>query len=1447
MTTASRFFTQIGLPLCLMLTAWTHLQGQGIRYVIRQIGTEEGLLHTDAPSVIQDQQGFMWFATLSGLQRYDGFEFKEFINHTDPLNRAYHNRILQLALDRQGRIWMATYDEMTCFDPKVEAFHSVKLPDTHAFEKLRHLRTIHIDAQNRLFAATRTDTWAFQITESGSLTYLPGLPEGKPILNDAIGDIISDSHGNVWMSGNSDVWRWDPRTSTPQITHYDIPGADFSKPTPYLSQLEIDQEQGLIINGKQELYRIDLKKFYADGTPKTLPTTIISLSELEKHCPSLEAPMDWDISSFAVDKENHLWIGTTQGLVKMDLPPYPDPNFQCFQSTDIIPNSLSSNHVSSLYIDRSGVLWIGTWGGGVNLLNLEQKKFFLLKHDPENVENGFSGPFIRAVYEDDETGLLWVGTRERGLNVYHPETATFEHFEHTPGQPNTIMNNHIRSLTKGPKNRLWMGTDRGLGYLDLDSRTFHEIDSDEFNFWKLAFYSIVVDHTGDIWAGAWHGGLFRLHENESGEFEITQIHEVNGTRLTSDNITFLRVEPERGQIWVSTQGGLNQLLLSPQGALQELRTYQVHPNYPLSLSSNFIWPTIRENDSTIWVGTLGGGLNKMVIFDPNDQAGNSKKRETRGANYRAEYFDASRGAPFNDVETLLMDEDRNLWLGGRGLVKFNPAQDEFSLYDESDGLQGNSFKIGAAFRGKNGIMYFGGTRGLTYFHPKQIHTNFQQANTGLGKLMVNNREVLVGQLYEGNQLLTQELNQVQQLELSHNQNNFSLQFASLHYVNPEKCKFRYMLDGYDNHWIYVSAKDHHASYSNLEYGDYTFRLVASNSDGIWGHDEKTLKISVIPPWYATTWAKILYVLLALTILVMIYYYLSKWQSMKRNLELTQMEEKKKEEMHQLRLQFFTNISHEFRTPLSLILSPLQKIAEQDLSKIELQRHVKLIADNSNRLLRLVNELLDFRKLDEGQIQLRVTEGDLNSFVHAVAKRFEELAASKDIDYQIEVPEARTLACFDPEVVEKILYNLLSNSFKYTPVGGTVKLVASMTTPPPVAHYPNQHRIVSDTNSRQNLYLQVMDSGVGISQSSIEHLFDRYYRVSDSPADQHLGSGIGLALVKNLILLHKGDIEVRSEREKGSEFSVKLPLDIDLYEIHEWADHSQDELKFTEPAPLTVQEHAPIIQTKHAQGVLPRLLIVEDNHPVRQYLAESLGDEFEIIEAVQGKEGLEKAHSARPDIIVSDIMMPEMNGIELCAAIKADEQLAHIPVVLLTAKSSTQSQIEGLESGADLYFSKPFNLSLIRLNLKNLLQHRDRLRNRHITSALSDHHQQARSERDKELFDKIVDTIDNRMDDVDFDVESLCREVGMSRTNLYAKMREITGQPIGEFIRQRRLRKAAVILTEGNVTVLEVMDRVGIRSQSYFTRAFKKEFGKTPSQFVQEISKQRKPLSMGKTG
>ena len=738
----------------------------------------------------------------------------------------------------------------------------------------------------------------------------------------------------------------------------------------------------------------------------------------------------------------------------------------------------------------------------------------------------------------------------------------------------------------------------------------------------------------------------------------------------------------------------------------------------------------------------------------------------------------------------------------------------FKKFNTGDGLQDQEFEANAFLKTKDGEMYFGGINGFNSFYPGAIMANGFVPPVYITGFQLSNRKVTPGGEASP---LSGDISMTKEIRLSYRQSTFSFTFSALNYTTPENNQYAYRLEGFDTAWNYV-GKENKAVYTNLGPGDYVFRVKASNNDGLWNEEGARIRVIITPPFWRTGW----FVTLLAALVVTGLYFLYKFRT---RLKVREMEEKKREEMRQVQLQFFTNVSHEFRTPLSLILGPLEKLMKEHPST-GLNRYFQGMHRNAQRMLHLINELMDFGKLESGALKLCVQPGNLNTFMSELAEEFRDWAAQKELDFILQ-GSVTGETWFDRQVLEKMVLNLLQNSFKYTKAGGRITLQVMDSLEGFSPSFGGELVLTNPYRGVRYAYIRVADTGIGISSTSIHHLFERYYRITES----HLGSGVGLAFVKSLALLHKGDIFVYSERLKGTEIIIGIPIADE--------DFGQEEKKVAVIEGGVRLESFPAARVE-ARGVnLPpveTILLVEDNEELRHFLKESLSTHYQVVEAVDGRDGLAKSREISPGLIVSDVIMPEMNGFDLCRAVKQDIDTCHIPFLMLTARTAAAAQLEGLDAGADYYFSKPLNMDLLLLTIRNRFDQDRKLKERYSRDSQVQAMELVHSGKDREFMKRLLETIDSQLSNPDFDIEWLCQEMGMSRTRLYQKIKGISQQSIGDFIRTIRLKKAVEIMTHEDVTLTEVMMRIGIQTQSYFTKAFKKEFGKTPSQFMQEMKR-----------
>lgn len=1157
-----------------------------------------------------------------------------------------------------------------------------------------------------------------------------------------------------------------------------------------------------------------------------------SISSLEKYA----------LRTITAAPDGNLWLASEdQGIISFNTQNYTLKNYRHQQ---LNANSLSSDLTRAVLYDQHHNLWIGGVNGGLDHFNPQKNSFFNAQNEPGN-PSSLSQRTVSALFEDNQ-GNLWVGTHRGGVNLYSPQSSKFKLIQQESIK-NSLSYNDVRAFNEDSKGNLWVGTDGGgLNYYDRSKNTFTHYKFspfDEASLGSNAVLDIMRDQEQQLFIGTWGGGL-NLMNTQTGSFKRF-LRNTGKPGSISSNYVQKSFEDSRGNLWICTYyGGLN-LFNKQTGQFQRL----IYGNNNTKLLGNNMIAINEDRVGNLWIGTDDGGLNCYNL-------------DTKVFSH---YFNKEQKKP--DLRVLFVDSKGRLWVGQTGLYLFNPVAKSFSLYtkkadlntdfikgiaeDESgnfwistnrgltrfhpdnlsfkkfntaDGLQGMEFEANAFLKARNGELFFGGINGFNSFFPKEIITNKFIPPVYLTGFQVFNNPILPGT--KGSPL-DKDISFAKKIKLDHDQSTFSFSFAGLNYVASENNNYAYKLDGFEENWN-DAGKSGKAYYTNLSPGHYTFMVKSSNNDNVWNSKGTSIEITIAPPFYATWWFRLL---VGGIVAYVAYVVLSQ----RRRLEIKAIEERKREEMHQVQLQFFTNISHEFRTPLSLILGPIDRLLKED-TKTSFQNYYKTIHRNANRLLSLINELMDFRKIETGAFKLKVIQGNLSIFIDEIAEEFTEMAMDKNISFKVKKKGAFNEIWFDRHVIEKIILNLINNSLKYTQSEGVVTLEIWDAMDEFKPEFSNQLIIEGNFEAKKYIYIRVSDTGIGISKESIHHLFERYYRITDA----HLGSGVGLAFVKSLTTLHKGKIYVSSEKNKGTEIIIGLPCSKDAYtEAELWG--SSNEVGGTSLESITykseLQPHKEIPKPVMASRT-KHILIVDDNEELRDFLKGVLQEEYHISEAADGQAGLEKAKEENPDLIISDVMMPRLNGQEFCKLLKEDIEINHIPFLMLTAKNSTEAEIEGIQSGADLYFSKPINISLLQSTLKNVFDQRQKLKDHYSKDHQVALRELVHSNKDREFMDKLLTIINDQLINPDLDIELLCSEMGMSRTKLYQKVNAITGQSIGEFIRSIRLRKAVEIMTQEDVLLTEVMYRIGIQTQSYFSKAFKKEFGKTPSRFLQDISQRK---------
>jgi len=1375
---------------------------------------EHGLSINTIECILQDSQGFIWLGTHDGLNRYDGYKFTIFRNDPSDPTSLSANRIFSIYEDRSGVLWIGTdTGGLNKFDREKEQF-TYYTNDPSDPTSLNDVVVLSI------YEDSSGDLWIG--TDTGGLNKLvPGDNEESPptfihykldpddptrLSDNEVFSICEDNFGALWIGtyggGLNKLIPGDNEESPPTFIHFKHdPNDPSSLSSNKVRSIYEDSSGDIWIATWGGLIKLVL------GDDENSPPTFIHYKHDPKEPTSLSH--DW-VSFIYEDNSGDIWIGTEGGGLNKLIPgdiEGSSPTFIHYKHDSKDPTSLSSNSVLSVYEDNSGLLWIGTIGGGVNKFDKEKRKFNHYKHNPYDPAS-LSFYSVLPIYEDN-SGNIWIGTWGGGLNKFDKEKGKFNRYKHDPDDPTSLSDNEVFSICEDNSGVLWIGTlGGGLNKLvpgdsEESPPTFIHYKHDPNNPKSLSdnkVYSIYEDSSGDLWIGTWRG-LNKLVPGDNKESPPTFIHFNNNpddpSSLSGYWITSI-YEDRSGALWIGTDdGSLNKLVPSDNEESHPTFIHYKHdPNDPTSLSINAILSIYEDKSGVIWIGTDGGGLNK---FD---------REKIHFTHYRQ-----INGLPNEMIYGILEDDHGNLWLStSKGISKFNPQAETFRNYDERDGLQSNEFNAQAYLKSKSGEMFFGGINGFNVFHPDSIKDNTHIPPIIITDFQLLHKPVPVGFDESRNRsILKKSITETKEIELTYEDYVFSFEFAALDFHTPEKNQYAYIMEGFEMDWNYTDANRRFVTYTNLDPGEYTFRVKGSNNDGVWNEAGTSIIIVITPPWWATWWAYVLYGFFIVSLFTWITRFYLNRQRLKHQLELEHEHADKLGEIDQMKSRFFANISHEFRTPLTLIFGPAKDIIEET-NESKTKQNAGMIKRNASKLYNLVNQLLDISKLEAGKMTLETTEQNIIPLLKGLVLSFTSLAERKKITLQLNTIEENLNVYIDKDKVEKIVNNLLSNAFKFTPEGGNIDFTVE--------------KLIKEAEIR------IADNGVGIPKERIDKIFDRFYQVDGSHTRESEGTGIGLALTKELVELHKGKIKVESKEEEGTTFTVLLPLGKEHLKPDEIVEKEiQEETRETKEE----TEHISEIESRKEKTDIdllletdkPLLLIVEDNSDVRKYIISHLEEDYRIQEAVDGKDGLEQALNHIPDLIISDVMMPKMDGFELCEKLKSDEKTSHIPIIILTAKATSKDKIEGYETGADDYIMKPFDAAELKVRIKNLIEIRRKLQEKF--SAEDFRIPNEIKGIDEEFLRKMLKIIDEHICEEEFKIENLGKESAMSRGQIYKKVKALTGKSPSLFLRSVRLVKAKKMIKEGNRTISEIAYSVGFGSPAYFTKCFNEEFGYPPSE------------------
>ncbi|RED93826.1 hybrid sensor histidine kinase/response regulator transcription factor [Marinoscillum furvescens] len=1333
------------------------------QYQFRHLATADGLSQGSVISIAQDLNGLMWFGTRDGLNRYDGNQFTVYRNDPDDSTTLSNNDILEVLVDRSGDLWIGTYNGLNHYDYDQDRFTRY-LKDEKDPNSLVH---------NSVWALCQSSNGTLYVGTAGGLCQLRnGRLERVYLTQDKtdvhVYELYQSTRGELYVGTSSGLFKTNPTGGFVPVTL--VPGKEM-----HVQSIALSPDSMLWVGTRQGLFVLD-KNLNVHRRFRSIPGADHSLSHD-------------DVRSLSFDQKGNLWVGTYKGLNQYD----GEKGFVRLLSDPADDGSLSKNTIKSTYVDRKGSLWVGVYYGGVNLLDETNSNFLNFSQQPAG--RGLSYPVVSSMVELP-SGKIVIGTEGGGINMLDMERQEIQHITTDNAQ---LSDDNIKSLfLQG--NTLWVGTlSRGLDVYNMQSNEWVQHYDVQSGLSNNSVYSISHEENR-VWLGTFGGGVQVLGLADQ-TFKTYLHDEQDPKSISDDHVRAVHVATDGG-LWVGTQYGLN--YLSPESRAEETTAFVRFFYNPEKRTGEDILVIHESSDGRIWVGTYESGLS---LYDSQIQ------------DFKAiDLFDGADGSS-KVVHGILEDDEANLWIStNQGIVKYNPDTGESLTFDESDGLVSNEFNNNACLKTTNGRLFFGGPQGVSSFFPRKIQPNTYTPRTILTDFKVYNESVEVG-----GHILSQVISETSELVLDHDEAIFSIDFAIPNFINPDKNIYAYRLSGLEENWNISHTNT--ATYTIQRPGMYTFEVRGANNDGLWSDEVTTLAIRVKPAPWRTWWAFVIYFLVVVVSLLALGRIIASRSKLRHQLELEHLEHERQQSLHQMKLRFFTNISHEFRTPLTLILGPLAQILADYQGPNKVYKQLQVMEKNAQRLLRLINQLLDFRKFENQHEKLQAAEGNIVKFVEEIFLSFKQHAKIHNITYKLSKSDESIMAWYDRDKLERVFYNLLSNAFKYTDEGGRITVEIELQT--------------------SHVQIVVKDTGVGMAPEHLERIFDRFYEIEhQQPISkmQQAGTGIGLAIVKAVVEMHQGQIRAESEKGTGSTFSVSLPLGrAHLSEDQVLTDfrNSEDALVYQkineDELELLREDKAQDLIHVNQDTSLPLILVVEDNASVRQLIVEVFAGEYRIEQAADGMEGFKKAINLVPDLIISDVMMPKMDGIEFCFQVKSNLKTSHIPFVLLTARTSLIFKFEGLESGADEYINKPFHVKEVQLKVRNLLRAFDRIRKKFAEDTVVKPADITVSSMDEKLLKRALDIIEEHIGNEFFNIQLFSSELGVSRTMLFTKIKAWTNLTPNEFIQSMRMKRAAQLLEQNKLSVSEVSYQVGYTNPKYFSKCFQKHHGETPSAYAEKFT------------
>ncbi|WP_342645332.1 two-component regulator propeller domain-containing protein [Mucilaginibacter sp. CSA2-8R] len=1361
------------------------LFGQSSNYQFTAISSKDGLSSNTVNAILKDRYGFVWFATEDGLTKFDGLNYNIYRHNAKDSTSLWSNEVTSLHEDKLGRLWVGTTGSLHLFDRQKNRF--------------RHYRSNN---------------------------------EVNGFSSAVIKGICSDSKGDIWVTTLGGLNRLNPTTG--QIIKFgDMPDVpDDIGHQPVLTAFE-DRNKHIWIGAKNGLFRYEREtgKFISFLPNANDPQSIAGGT----------------VKAITEDAQGNLWVGTNGGVCRL----LPDGrHFITINNQGAAGKRLSNNSVYAMALAAPNVLWIGT-EDGLNVLNLQNGNIDTYLPDGRD-SYSLSGNAIRSLLIDKQ-GISWLGFYMAGISKYDSNLTFFNLKKANPYDAFGLSSKFVTSFAPGDGNSVFVGTDGGgLSLYNKQTGLFKRypiVSARKKNDGRLNILSLKRTHDGSLWIGTYQDGLFKLNPSTGA---IRQYLSGSGGNTINHNEIFCLEEDKAGKLWIGTNGGgVNVLDLKTETFKYYLPFVNAGNQFSLPLNG-YIRDFKEDNNGRMWIASHGTGI---AIFDPHNNhfillsriannlpsnliqtlfkdskgdiwAGSSDGLlKINALSKHVEMFGEKQGLADGIVHKILEDQQGRIWFStNKGISWLDPKFKEITNYNSLNGLQSGSFEQGSGLIDASGTIFFGGTDGFNFVLPQHgIRYNKNPTPIVFTSLKVGDKEITTAD----STILQSDISVTGDVHLDYKQ-NFSISFVGLNFTGTRQNHYYYRLRNFDKDWIDAGSKTT-IYYTNLSPGKYVFEVKVNNNDGAANGVIKSLNVTIQPPFWMTIYAYIFYVAVFCALMLYLRYRGIKELSRVFKEEEAKREAERLRDLDRLKIKFLTNLSHDFRTPIALIMAPVDKLLADGFED-GVSAQVLVIKRNARRLLNMVNQLFDLRKIEEGEMKLNLVKGDIIAFQKEVSESFTELSEKKQIAFAFKSSISSLQTNFDHDKLERILFNLLSNAFKFTLAGGKVMLITYL------------KKQVSDTE-QPYLVIEVTDTGIGIDKEQQQQVFKRFYQNRLSGNIMEEGSGIGLSIVKEFIELHGGTIEVHSEPGNGSTFCIYLPVkskEIQAIPTVQTGSLPADVPKVAEPAEQAIE--IPVDSELTVAETRPLVLIIEDNEDFRYYLRDNLKQHYRVIEAADGKEGWQKALSTHPELIVSDIMMPQMDGIQLSLKLKADKRTSHIPIILLTASTREEEQINGLSSGANDYLTKPFSFEILIIKINNLLAYNRNLKTTY-TKQFKVEPAAIQVESLKEKFLKtVVAYIEENLHNSQLSVEDLSRHMGMSRGSLYSKLLEVTGLSPVEFIRSMKLEKAAKLIEISELNIAQIAYAAGFSTPNYFAKSFKTKYQMLPSEYLSKHRRSAKQMT-----